>query len=806
MQERSDKLDLDPTNWLWPEELKLVRWLVLVHETTFIWEPGERGRFKEECFPPIKIATVPHTPWVQCNIPIPPAIFNDVIKIIKGKIDGGVYEPSNTAYRSRWFCVVKKDGKSLRLVHDLQPLNAVTVKDAALPPFTDHLTEAFAGYAVYGMMDLYGGYDHRPLDPESRDLTTLGTPLGPHRLTTLPQGFANSAQIFQADTSFILQDEIPHYTCPFIDDLPIKSVSTRYQRSDGSYETIPDNPGIRRFVWEHLIVVNRILQRLGNVGATVSATKFVLAAPSAIILGYKCMLDGRVPEESKTQKIRDWPEPKNATQVRSFLGTCGVLRMFIKDFSKITRPLINLTRKDVTFEFGPDQKFAMQRLKDAVMTSTALRRLDYESGREVILAVDTSVIAVGFILIQVGEDGKRYPARFGSLSLSEVESRYSQATLELYGLFRVLRAVRVWVFGIPILTVEIAAKYVKGMINNPDLQPNATINRWIAGILLFQFKLVHVPADKHTGADGLSRRPPSSLDPPEADNHEDWLDHAYGFSMELLNSCTPKEISANQPRSDTDQSLVSRVFVQALQPTDNKSHIPRSLKPQAKDKRILDFREFLISHVRPDGLSDSEFESFIGLATRFFVLDGTLWRRDPHGRHKLVVAEAKRYRLIKEAHDDLGHKGAYTVRTQLLLRFWWPMLIDDVNWYLKTCHDCQIRQTAKIHIPPTVPIPGGLFRKAHIDTMLMPKAGGYRYIVQARCAMTSYPEWRMLHAKTGATLAAFIFEEILCRWGPLSEIVTDNGPAFILALSTLADRYNIRHIPISPYNPHANRS
>jgi hypothetical protein len=115
---------------LWPEELKLICWLVLVHETTFVWEPGERGRFKEEYFPPIKIATVPHTPWVQRNIPIPPAIFNDVVKIIKGKIEGGVYEPLNASYHSRWFCVIKKDGKSLRLVHNLQLLNAVTVKDA----------------------------------------------------------------------------------------------------------------------------------------------------------------------------------------------------------------------------------------------------------------------------------------------------------------------------------------------------------------------------------------------------------------------------------------------------------------------------------------------------------------------------------------------------------------------------------------------------------------------------------------------------------------------------------------------------
>jgi hypothetical protein len=62
----------------------------------------------------------------------------------------------------------------------------------------------------------------------------------------------------------------------------------------------------------------------------------------------------------------------------------------------------------------------------------------------------------------------------------------------------------------------------------------------------------------------------------------------------------------------------------------------------------------------------------------------------------------------------------------------------------------------------------------------------------------------MLRSETGLTLAAFIFEDILCRWGPLSEIVTDNGTAFILALGILADRYGIRHIRISPYNSQAN--
>ena len=117
-----------------------------------------------------------------------------------------------------------------------------------------------------------------------------------------------------------------------------------------------------------------------------------------------------------------------------------------------------------------------------------------------------------------------------------VESRYCQAKLELYGLFCSLRAVQVFIFGVTNLVVEMDTKYVKGMINNPDLQPNATINRWIASILLFHFKLHHISADQHTGPDGLSHRPPSDDDPPDMDDFEDWLDNSYSFCVTLLNN------------------------------------------------------------------------------------------------------------------------------------------------------------------------------------------------------------------------------------------------------------------------------
>jgi hypothetical protein len=108
------------------------------------------------------------------------------------------------------------------------------------------------------------------------------------------------------------------------------------------------------------------------------------------------------------------------------------------------------------------------------------------------------------------------------------------------------------------------------------------------------------------------------------------------------------------------------------------------------------------------------------------------------------------------------------------------------------------------HIPLTVAAPTSLFHRAHVDTMYMPCTSGYCYIVQARCSLSSYPEHRKLRKENRSTIDVFIFKDILCRWGALEEIVTDNGPAFVEALNWLAEQYGIHHICISPYNSQAN--
>ena len=329
-----------------------------------------------------------------------------------------------------------------------------------------------------------------------------------------------------------------------------------------------------------------------------------------------------------------------------------MLCIFIRDFASIARPLVHLTKKGVPFDWGEPQQNTMQCLKDAICQSPVLRQLDYESSREVILAIDTSLIVVGYILSQEGDNGKHYPNCFGSIGLSDVKSCYSQVKLKLYGLFCALQAVCIFVFGVNNFTVEMDSRYVQGMINNLDLQPNTTINRWIVGILLFSFHLVHIPAAHHTGADGLSCCLPLDEDPPKEDDFEDWLDNSYSFSITLLNDrISPYEVLAHFSRhlpgplshgclaqlAPYKDALPTCLDLLCITPvlviTDLDSHhndlaISHTAKAHAKDDQIDWIHHFLHDHVCPPDLSDSDYTSFVNAATCFFLLNGSLYHRE----------------------------------------------------------------------------------------------------------------------------------------------------------------------------------
>ena len=864
-EERKEKIDkVHEGEFLLPEERKLMHHFMMEQNLGFAWDDSERGRFREDFFPPIDIPVVPHKPWVLKNIPIPPGLYPKVCEIIKTKMDAGVYEPSNSSYRSRWFCVLKKDGVNLRLVHSLEPLNEVTIQHSGVPPATENLAAQFAGRSCGGLFDLYVGYDERTLAESSRDLTTFQTPFGALRLVTLPMGWTNSVPIFHDDVTYILQPEIPKVTIPYIDDVPIKGPKSRYELPDGTYEMIPENPGIRRFVWEHFQNLNRVVQRMKYCGGTFSGYKTILCAEEITVVGHRCTVNGRIPDVDRVGVIRRWPAPKNQSEVRGFIGLVGVCRIFIRDFAKIATPLHRLMRKGVQFAWGTVEQKAMDDLKDALENSVPLGNIDYESDGAVILAVDTSYQAVGYYIYQEDpETGqKKTFIKFGSITLKDREARFSQPKRELFGLKRALEVSEYLLIGCRKLIVETDAKYIHGMLNHPEMGPNATINRWIEKILMYHFELRHVPGINF-GPDGLSRRaeqpgdekypddedtaeinePPiltmaEGAEPPlEYDEFKNEIDTRGGYLQRLAESvsCFEHEIVQAVNRRQTEGALMLKQlkqrsgslkdqdheqllqFVnQMLLPdkaeieVDDSLEYPEDLRTKAgkaQDDRLPLLKEWLSNPLtRIPGLDDKAHRRLVRAASHFFITkEGRLYKKGLESAHKLVVDRSQRMYLMKASHDSLGHRGFFATKSLVSERFWWPEMERDISWYCKTCDICQARQKLLVKIPPIVTHTPSIFQVLHADTMNMsPKSNGCGYIVHGRCGMTSWMEGRPLKLENGKAIANWLFEDIICRWGCITEIVTDNGSPYRSAVGWLEQKYGIKGIKISAYNSKAN--
>jgi len=138
-------MNINPSGFLRPEEHKLVLFLIKVQEASIAWDPSDCGNFRKDYFELIVTPTVKHILWVKQNIPILPRIHDMVIRIIKDKIKIGVYERSTSPYWSKWFCVLKKDGKSLKIIYVLQSLNVVTIQDLGTPPILKFYADNLSG-------------------------------------------------------------------------------------------------------------------------------------------------------------------------------------------------------------------------------------------------------------------------------------------------------------------------------------------------------------------------------------------------------------------------------------------------------------------------------------------------------------------------------------------------------------------------------------------------------------------------------------------------------------------------------------
>ncbi|XP_074293310.1 putative mitochondrial protein AtMg00860 [Silene latifolia] len=149
---------------------------------------------------------------------------------------------------------------------------------------------------------------------------------------------------------------------------------------------------------EHLRIVLQTL-RDNQFYAKLSKCEFWLERVA--FLGHVISKKGVVVDPSKIEALSRWESPKNVAEIRSFLGLAGYYQRFVKDFSKIARPLTALMRKDNRFKWDESCETAFLTLKERL---TAVLILTLPNGSENLeVYTDASKNGFGCVLMQVGK-------------------------------------------------------------------------------------------------------------------------------------------------------------------------------------------------------------------------------------------------------------------------------------------------------------------------------------------------------------------------------------------------------------------
>ena len=244
-------------------------------------------------------------------------------KQLEELVKAGFIQPSKSPFGAPILFVKKKDG-TMRMCVDYRALNEITVKNKYALPRVDELFDRLQGSRFFTKIDLRSGYHQIRIDPADVPKTAFRTRYGHFEFLVLPFGLTNAPATFMHLMNETFRAQLDDSVIVFLDDILIYS------------KTLEDHE-------RHVRVVLDILRREKLYA---KESKCELFQTEVEFLGHFVGRDGIRMMENKVKGVQEWPTPTKATHVRSFLGTAGYYRRFIKDFSSIAAPLTELT-KDV---------------------------------------------------------------------------------------------------------------------------------------------------------------------------------------------------------------------------------------------------------------------------------------------------------------------------------------------------------------------------------------------------------------------------------------------------------------------------
>ncbi|CAB3996481.1 Transposon Ty3-G Gag-Pol poly [Paramuricea clavata] len=312
--------------------------------------------------------------------------------------DGIIEKVSDaTPWVSPLVVIPKKDGE-IRLCIDMRMANQAIQRERHPTPTVDNLIHKLNGATIFTKLDLRSGYHQLSLAEESRHITTFVTHKGLYRYKKLNFGTNSASEIFQHVISEQIRD-IPN-AINISDDIIIFGITQA----------------------EHDKALHEIFERFSLIGLTFNKDKCEFSQSQLTFFGFVFSGDGISPDPAKVSAIHNCPPPNSIKAVRSFLGMVTYCAKFIPNFSDLTEPLRELTRKNVPFCWTSRHAKSFNAVKAALTSATVMAYFDQTKETELI--TDASPFGLSAILTQKvpGSDQQNVVA-YISRSLSDVERR-----------------------------------------------------------------------------------------------------------------------------------------------------------------------------------------------------------------------------------------------------------------------------------------------------------------------------------------------------------------------------------------------
>ncbi|GJX32730.1 putative nucleotidyltransferase, ribonuclease H [Tanacetum coccineum] len=357
---------------------------------------------------------------------------------------------------------------------DYHELNKLTVKNRYPLPRIDDLFDQLQGSSIYSKIDLRSGYHQLRVREEDIPKTAFRTRYGHYEFQVMPFGLTNAPAVFMDLMNRVCKPYLDKFVIVFIDDILI------YSRNEKEHE-------------EHLKTILELLKK-EELYAKFSKCEFWINTVK--FLGHVINSSGIHVDPTKIEAVKNWASPTTPSEIRQFLGLAGYYRRFIEGFSKIAKPMTELTQKNQKFNWGEEQETAFQLLKQKLCAAPILALP--EGSDDFVVYCDASIKGLGAVLMQ-----RMKVIAYASRQLKVHEKNYTTHDLELGAVVFALKIWRHYLYGTKCV-VFTDHKSLQHILNQKEL--NMRQRRWIELLSDYDCEIRYHPGKANVVADALSQK------------------------------------------------------------------------------------------------------------------------------------------------------------------------------------------------------------------------------------------------------------------------------------------------------------